>query len=332
MNDLATQPDGAGITTQRVILVLGAGRSGTSTLTRALLSLGVYLGATFRIRMRKNPRGSFEEVHLLRLSKAVRRELGLRSENVRLIEDGEWQAPGIERLKIRMISAIQCEFGDRAVWGFKYGSTGRILPFWLDLLPRIDIEPWFAFAYRNPLSVARSREKLDQFRGRMEHNNLEWLVNVVPYFRRLQGYPLVVVDYDHMVSEPAAQLERLADRLQLPITTDARAGIDAFASEFLRTDLRHTQFTDDDLRHDDRIHPLVRRAALLLSALARDELSVHDAELWREWRDIETELQSLAPLLRLIDRLQEDVRRARWWDVVRPLRKGWNAMPLLRAR
>lgn len=333
MNDAAPQTVEAGSATrQRAILVLGAGRSGTSTLTRALLAMGVYLGSKFRVRMRKNPRGSFEEVHLLRLSKAVRRELGLRPENVRLIEDVEWQAPGLETLKDRMSRAIEREFRGHAVWGFKYGSTGRILPFWLDLLPRLDIDPSFAFAYRNPLSVARSREKLDRFRGRLEHNNLEWLVNVVPYFRRLRGYPLAVVDYDRLMSEPADQLHRLAGRLQLPIDAEAKAGIDAFAGEFLTHDLRHTQFTDDDLEQDERLHPLVRRAALLLSALARDELTVDDPALWREWHGIETELWSLAPLLRLIDGLQKDLRRARWWDVVTPLRKGWNAMPLMGPR
>lgn len=333
MNDAAVRSTDAGaVVRQRAILVLGAGRSGTSTLTRALLAMGVYLGSKFRIRMRKNPRGSFEEVHLLRLSKAVRRELGLRPENVRLIEDTEWQSPGLEALRARMTRAIEHEFGDRALWGFKYGSTGRILPFWLDLLPRMGIEPSFAFAYRNPLSVAHSREKLDRFRGRLEHNNLEWLVNVVPYFRRLQGYPLAVVDYDRLMSEPAAQLDRLAERLQIPVDAEARAGIDAFANEFLRSDLRHTHFTDDDLKRDDRLHPLVRRAALLLSALARDELSIEDPALWRQWQEIEAELWSLAPLLRLIDHLQKELRHARWWDVVTPLRRGWNAMPLLRSR
>lgn len=333
MNDTAPRNTEAGSSTrQRAILVLGAGRSGTSTLTRALLSMGVYLGSKFRVRMRKNPRGSFEEVHLLRLSKAVRRELGLRPENVRLIEDAEWQAPGIEKLKDRMSRVIERELGGYPVWGFKYGSNGRILPFWLDLLPRMHIEPSFAFAYRNPLSVARSREKLDRYRGRLEHNNLEWLVNVVPYFRRLRDYPLAVVDYDRLMSRPADQLHRLAGQLQLPIGAETKAGIDAFAGEFLTHDLRHTQFTDDDLEQDDRLHPLVRRAALLLSALARDEVTVEDPGLWQEWHAIETELWSLAPLLRLIDYLQKDLRRARWWDVATPLRKGWNAMPLIGLR
>jgi len=320
------------VASRRAILVLGAGRSGTSTLTRALMALDVYLGRKFRAPLRKNPRGSFEEIHLLRLSKAVRRELGLRPENVRLIEEAEWQAPGIARLRERMAGAIEREFGDRAVWGFKYGSSGRILPFWLELLPEMDIEPSFAFAYRNPISVARSRAKLDRFRGRSEHNNLEWLVNVVPYFRRLRDYPLVVVDYDRLVSEPSAQLERMAQRLALPVIPPARAGIDEFAAEFVRGDLRRTWISDEDLHKDERILPLVRRAALLLSALARDELSTADDELWREWQSIEAELQSLAPMLRLIDRLQTDVRRARWWDVATLLRRGWNAMPLLQAR
>lgn len=319
-------------TNQRAILVLGPGRSGTSTLTRGLGALNVYLGTHFRRPVRKNPRGNCEEVHLLRLSKAVRRSVGLRADSVRLLEEGAWESAETRRLQLRMEGAIRKYFGGHPVWAFKYAGNGRILPFWLDLLARMDIEPAFVFAYRNPLSIAPSRAKLNRARGRPEHNNLEWLVNVLPYFDRLRGHRLVVVDYDRLLDDPRRELARVADRLGLPVTESVSANIDTYADRFLRSDWRHTRYSDSDLKADSGLHPLVRQAALLLSALARDEADVNDPAMWRQWQDIQAELKAQDPVLRLVDQVQADARRARWWDLSVPLRHVWNKLPVLRVR
>lgn len=321
-----------GFHTQRAILILGPGRSGTSTLTRSLGALNVYLGTCFRRPVRKNPRGSWEEVHLLRLSKAVRRSVGLRADSVRLLDDRAWDNPKTRALQRRMAIAIRRHFGDKPVWAFKYGGNTRILPFWLDLLPRLEIDPAFVFSYRNPLSIAPSRAKLNPARGRPEHNNLEWLANVVPYFDRLKGHPLVVVDYDRLLDDPRRELLRIAARLHLPVTEETARGIDRYTDEFLRADWRHTCFSDADLKADTGLHPLVRQAALLLSRLAKDEADLDDPEVWRQWRKIQKDLQAQAPMLQLIDDLKAENRRARWWDLSMPLRVVWNKLPVLRIR
>lgn len=229
---------------QRAVLVLGPGRSGTSTLTRGLQALGVFLGTSFRRPVRKNPRGNFEELNLLRLSKKVRRTVGLRAESVRLLDDSVWSSPELERCGAKIAAVIEREFADHPVWAFKYAGNGRLLPFWLDLLPKLGIEPAFAFAYRNPLSVARSRAQLDRLRGRQEKNSLEWLAHVVPFFDRLAPYPTVVVDYDRLIADPERELARLAGGLGIEATERTRESVASFASEFIRTDWRHTQFTD----------------------------------------------------------------------------------------
>lgn len=317
---------------QRAVLVLGPGRSGTSTLTRGLQALGVFLGTSFRRPVRKNPRGNFEELNLLRLSKKARRAVGLRAESVRLLDDSVWSSPELELCGRKMAAVIEREFAGHPIWAFKYAGNGRLLPFWLDLLSRLGIEPAIAFAYRNPLSVARSRAQLDRMRGRQEKNNLEWLAHVVPFFDLLAPYPTVVVDYDRMVVNPESELARLACGLGIEETDRTRESVASFASEFIRPDWRHSRFTDEDLAADPEAHPLVRRAALLLSGLARDEIRMQDPGLWTEWQAIQRAHRELATVLNLVDRLQDDVRIARWWDLSRPLKLGWNKMPLLRAR
>lgn len=316
----------------RAILVLGPGRSGTSTLARALAALGVYLGKDFRRPVRKNPRGNQEEVHLLKLSKALRNSVGVRADSVRRIDPSAFRNARTLELTRRLSDAIERHFGDSALWGFKYAGTGRILPVWLELLPRMGIEPSFVFAYRNPVSVASSRAKLDAARGRIEHSQLEWLAHVVPTFNQLHGQRVVVVDYDRLLDDAETELRRIAERLQIAVTAETEAGIQEFQRGFLRSDWRHTRFGDADLADDASLNPLVRRAGLLLSRLASDRVSLDDASVWAEWQEIEADHRDQDATLRLIDKMNADTRRARWWDITRPLRLAWNKMPLLRSR
>lgn len=316
----------------RAVLVIGSGRSGTSTLACALSVLGVELGRKLKAPTRKNPRGFYEEVHLLKLIKRVRRTLGLRPESVRLIDDHEWQDPRVYALRKQMVEQIRREFADAPVWGFKYGSNGRLLQFWLDLFATAGIKPAFVFAYRSPLSIARSRSRLDRRRGAQEKSDMEWAVHVIPVLRRLAGAPLVVVDYDRLLDNPADQLERISARLQLPRAADLPMRIDAFCNAFVDPKLRHTRFDRNTLYSDRSLNPIVREGALELDALAGDLISHDDPELLRRWQHLEDRLAMMAPCLRLTDSLTEQLRRARWWDLARPVRAALNAMPVFPGR
>src|SRR6185503_20153018 len=101
---------------QRVIVVLGAGRSGTSAITRALPALGVELGDKLRPGRGKNPTGFFEDIDLLALSKRVRRTLGIRPESVRLIDDAEWQTPAVVALRDEALETVRRRFGRCPLW------------------------------------------------------------------------------------------------------------------------------------------------------------------------------------------------------------------------
>lgn len=290
---------------RRALFIIGAGRSGTSALTRGIQSLGVDLGNHFKHATRKNPTGFFEDAELLALSKKVRRTLGLRADSVRLLDDSEWNNPKIAPLRDKTIAVIQRRFSDSPIWGFKYGRTLRLLPFWEPILEQLNLEPVYVLALRNPLSVAHSRAKLNPRRGVQEHSDLEWLVSIVPYFSRLRGRPLTVVDYDLLMEEPAAQLGRVAQELNLAMDAGVNTAIQRFAEGFLQQGMRHTKFKLEDLDQDPRLNPLCRNAYLLLYRLASDELDPASSTFWEEWRGIEQVLQAQAPLLRQIDRLRK---------------------------
>lgn len=299
---------------QRAVFVIGAGRSGTSTVARAMPALGVELGNNFKRASAKNPTGFFEDAALLELSKAVRNRIGVRADSVRLIQPAELTGPNMADLRERARQIITRQFGTAPIWGFKYGRTLRILPFWEPVLQQLEIEPSFVIALRNPLSVARSRAKLDARRGQQAISDLEWLVSIVPFLRRTRGYPLTVVDYDELIDAPEAQLTRITRQLKLPLTDSVEAGIEEYAQRFIRKSMRHTRFTDAELAATPDLNALVLDAYRLLERLALDQWRIDEAPFWDAWQDVETGLERLRPILSMLD-AQESSRR---WAVINP--------------
>jgi len=312
------------------VLVLGAGRSGTSVVARAIQTVGVELGNDFKPPSPKNPTGFFEDAALLRLSKKLRQALGLRPDSLHLLDEELWTSPAVEPFYAEFADTINDHFGQAPIWGFKYALTMRMLPFWQQLFARMDISPSYVLPIRNPLSVARSRAKLDAHRGQHGHSDLEWLANVVPYFDRLRTDTLAVIDYDRLMADPVAQLERLALRLHLAISTQSRENIHAFATSFLKPGLQHTRFSIDELKAAETINVLVRDAYCWLDRLATDEIEPTDQALGEAWRVINSRVSDLGPILSRLDSLNSELRRSQW-NPLSPTPAAWKKLrPLLR--
>jgi len=308
---MSAPPAGAAAAPWRAIFVVGAGRSGTSALTRGLAALGVALGDRLKAPGAKNPTGFFEDEELLEQAKRVRDALGLWSESVALVDPAAFDAPAVAALARETAELVRRRFGASPVWGFKYAQTLRFLPFWERVAQLAALDVGYLVALRSPLSVARSRAKLDPLRGEQEKSDAEWLVSLVPFFRRLARRPFVVVDFDALVEKPEAELARVAERLALPLGPGARAAVAVYARDFLDAGRRHTRFGDRELDADARVSPLARDAYRCLRRLARDEVEASDPALWSEWARIEAALAVQAPLLRQLDRLEASLRRRR---------------------
>ena len=289
------------------VVVLGAGRSGTSAATRGLAALGVDLGDNLRRGWGKNPTGFFEDRDILALNRRLKRALGVRGDSVALIDGESWNSRPVKALLVDAVETLQRRFAGVPLWGYKYGRTLRFLPFWEAVHDTLDLDVRYLVALRNPLSVAASRGKLDPRRGRQQKADLEWLVNVVPYFRRAGSRPLVVVDYDLLLADPAAQLARVAQELALPPSDPGEIAV--FCDEFLRPGMRHSRFTVDDL--GDAADPLVHDAYRWLHGLASDSVAIDDPNLWDDWGRIEGAVGGMAVALDQLDHVEEELRRAK---------------------
>jgi len=213
-----------------------------------------------------------------------------------------------------------------------------MFPFWREVFQALGLDVRYVMAIRNLISVARSRAQLNPRRGAQEKSDLEWLVNVVPYFRAVQERPFVVVDYDLVMADALRQLERIATTLDLPRTATTKASVQEYANQFLDPSLRHTRFTDADLAQNPRLNPITREAYRWLYRLATDSVDPHSPEIWQAWEQIEHDLAAQAHLLRCIDQLENDLHCAQrsflgplqilpqaW----RNLRKNWNVARIM---
>jgi len=134
---------------------------------------------------------------------------------------------------------------------------------------------------------------------------------------------LVIVDYDKLMENPTAQLERLATRLDLPLTDQIQQEIHSFVNSFLKRGLQHTRFSIDELKSTKKINVLVRDAYYWLDRLAGDEIQPTTPELWDAWDKINSGVSALGPLLARLDTLNRELRHAQW-NPLSPIPAAWN--------
>ena len=270
-----------------MVTVLGMHRSGTSLITRGLMSLGIYLGDDFVEVQPDNPTGYWEDRHLQDFNERVLTVLGLKWESVAFLKDSRWEEPEIEAIRMEAIEYIRANFLAHPLWGFKDPRTLRLLPFWSPVFQRLGLEDAYVMVIRNPLSVAQSliARQSDVFDAAMAHGL--WLVHTVTYFSRIAQKPFIVIDYDLFMDDPRGQLERIGRALEIP-QADARLGdIEDFVANFIDPELRHSQFGRLDRDFVPHLSILVQKAYLCLRRLATDRIGPDRSQYWSEWQQIE---------------------------------------------
>jgi hypothetical protein len=275
----------------RAVLVIGMHRSGTSALARGLQMLGVYLGNNFLDTRPDNPTGYWEDKNIYELNERLLAALGLKWEEVALIDDTRWHRPEIEVLLAEAVEYLRSQFVSHPLWGFKDPRTIRLLPFWQSVLRRLDVHECYLVVIRNPRSVAQSllkRHGMDEITA-----HFLWLVYMVPYLSEIAGKPFIVADYDMVMADPRQQIERIARGLKIPLDESATTAIEQFAGGFLDPNLRHSFFKESDFDTNPRLRPLTREAYLWLRRIAEDRIATDSPRFWTAWESSRQILQGL---------------------------------------
>ena len=182
---------------------------------------------------------------------------------------------------------------------------------WINAFASVGCDDRYLVTLRNPLSVAASIIRGSPHRGvgtGLTHLHLVWLLHMVGALTpAMAGRPTVVVDYDKLMAQPAAELRRIAHGLALADMNET--AIDAYGKEFLKGGLRHAAFSAADLAADPLTPPIVNKAYTLLLGAAHDGLDLRSREFRAAWKNIIEEVAQLAPILRVVDEYDAALRR-----------------------
>jgi hypothetical protein len=225
---------------QRVVVVLGMHRSGTSLLANLLTALGVDLGDNLLPADANNQAGYWEQQDIYQAQDELLNYLGRRwigPEGSLPFPSEWWRLPEVAPFKERLVSIVrnevECAHG---IWGFKDPRTSRLLPLWNEIFAELSLQPVYLLAIREPASVVESVMKRDEIPA--AHAELQWLLHNLDAVRDAKAGIRAVVDYDRWFTHPREQAISVAHALNGAST----ANIDEFVAQIsqrVKPDLRH---------------------------------------------------------------------------------------------
>lgn len=218
---------------KRVILVLGAQRSGTSVTSHVLSELGVRFGHRNRfIQFDHNPI-FFELKWINDRNNQIVSAIGHQYIDFFLPLESDWTAPQIqpqiEAIQTDLDRLIEQEWQDSAiepsdpqdfVIGIKDPRISLTFPVWEAVLLQRGYSVQVVHAFRSPVGFLHSNQKLfDGWEGWTIDRHLHfWLqLNLASiYFTR--QYPLHLLNYDSLMQFPKTEIDKLAAALSLNLS------------------------------------------------------------------------------------------------------------------
>ncbi len=262
---------------QRLFVVLGMHRSGTSAITRALQALGVSLGDNLMASSSgENDKGFWEDNDVYQLNVELLTASGHDWHTLApVLPEHLRERPARER-QLDAAAMLRGKLAPTGQFGMKDPRLPRLLPFWQDVFRHLQAEVCYLIVVRNPISVAKSLRKRNDFAE--EKSFHLWFQHMWSALQMTSGARRIIIDYDLMMDEPVRQLARIASNLQLPFDPEARSTRE-YAEEFLDGQLRHTRYTAGDLALLENMPSFFGRLYELLLDMSADRLAENDAQV-----------------------------------------------------
>jgi len=287
------------MTQNRLIVVLGMHRSGTSAITRGLQVLGVQLGTRLIPPVESNNiKGFWEDREINSLNIEMQNFLVNDWHNLSPIQSGDVAALRKNGYTLRAVELLRRKLAEAPLFGFKDPRVAKLLPFWKEVFEHCQLDVGYVLALRHPLSVAKSlaqRDRLDPGKS-----YLLWLGHVLTSLMNTAGHKRVIVDYDRLMQAPEHELNRIGEGLSLTIEP---VELQHYKTEFLDQGLRHSVHDLNDLVLDAACPPIVREVYASLLDLASNETTVNDVAPKGQIAAWAGEFERLKSLLSLVDRL-----------------------------
>lgn len=236
---------------KQVFIVLGMHRSGTSAFTKALEATGVELSENLMPSGKHNIKGHWEDLDVLKINESILSRAGL-----------EWFSPQsnqltdiayMEDLVEQATNMVNERVETYSLWGFKEPRTCRLLPFWMEVFRRCNVNVNILFAIRHPYDVYQSLHRRDNLS--QEHSYLIWSEHNFPCLESI--YQLVkdsrakvfFAKYTDLLSSPRQELIKIAEYFDLTVNDEK---LDYIDGDFIDPKLCHsnTELNNNLIKND----------------------------------------------------------------------------------
>ncbi|WP_137819732.1 glycoside hydrolase family 99-like domain-containing protein [Pseudomonas sp. 2FG] len=290
--------------TKRIVVVLGMHRSGTSAITRGLQVLSLDLGDKLIGAIPgNNEKGFWEDAEINAFNEALLKKLDSAWHRLAKLDDQVLLRPEFSLERKTATALLQGKLSDNTVFAFKDPRVAILLPFWQNIFAQLDLKASYLIAIRNPLDVAQSLHKRDDFA--QVKGLMLWAKHQVGALRGTHQQQRVFVTYDAMLEEPEEQLTRIARALELPPPQSAPQALREYTEEFLTPALRHNVAAHERLTDTQQVSPFIHELYQLLQQLAADSLPANGNALEQRWQAFEQRYLEFLPLLAHSDLLEK---------------------------
>jgi glycosyltransferase involved in cell wall biosynthesis len=282
----------------KLIVVLGMHRSGTSVITRGLQVMGTGLGDRLLPAKEDNSTGFWEDIDINALNIEMLSALGSDWYYLTPIKPGDVEILRKQGYFLRAVELLRLKVGSAPTFGFKDPRVAKLLPFWKEVFSHCKFDVSYILALRNPLSVVKSLAKRDGIDASQSY--LLWLGYVVTSLTGSAGDKRVLVDYDRLIQAPEQELIRIA---KCTVQDIDPTELQSYKSEFLDQALQHTIYKLNDLSLDEDCPPIVREVYAALLEVASEKASFDDLELQGKVAQWAGEFENIRLPLLLVEKL-----------------------------
>ena len=288
----------------KLIVVLGMHRSGTSAITRGLQVFGANLGERIMPPAEgNNTKGFWEDIDLNALNIEMLKCINSDWFHLAAIESSSIEILHKQGFFIRAVELIQQKLNEITNFAFKDPRVAKLLPFWKTVFEHCNLEVSYVIAIRHPLSVVKSLENRDGIEAGPAY--LLLLEHVLTSLIYSTNNKRVLVDYDRLLEAPDYELNRVATHLDLKIDFTE---LQNYKTAFLDEGLRHTVYSLNELSRDDACPPIVKEIYSTILKAASDSISMSELEpKVIQWAN---EFERLQSSLHLIDKISQQKTNA----------------------
>ena len=240
---------------RQAILVLGMHRSGTSAITRVLSLLGADLPSELLEPVPGvNDTGFWESAKLVDIHDRMLAAAGSAWDDPRQFPATFFETAAGKSFSDQILGVLEEDFSDSSLFVIKDPRICRFVPFWMSLLEKFGVEPLPLLLNRNPLEIAASLARRDDFDT--SKSLILWLRHVLDMEKATRGMPRAFMDYEALLQDWSIVVNRAAHGLGI-VWPEKPNEVSEEVEEFLSPSLRHHSSSASEMSLSPEVSPWV---------------------------------------------------------------------------